>query len=801
MSLISQSVPNLIGGVSQQPAPIRRNNQFEEQLNVYSTLIGGLRKRPPTISIAQIVATAAAPNAFVHYIDRDETERYAVLVETNSVRVFDLATGVEKTVTTPDGTAYIDVPSPKASLRAMTVADYTFIWNRSQTTAMDPALSPVENPECLFYVKQGNYGRIYQIFVGGALRAQYNVPDGGTAIHSTLVTTTYIAGQLLLNLNGSANDTMASPGGAMTGYAVAQYDDTIHIRKSTAGDVSFAASDGFGGLSMLCIKGRTARFTDLPPHSPDGIVVEITGDKGVAGDNYYVKFVKKLAADSSGVWRETLKPGVEYIIDAATMPHQLVRNGDGTFTFQQATWIDREVGDDITNPQSSFVDRKINDMFFHRNRLGIVAGENTIYSGSGAFFGFWRKTVTTLLDDDPVDVANSHIKASTIYNAVPFKASLLLFSDSSQFELSAESTLTPKSATILPTTEYNADRDAKPVAVATSVFFPASQGDYSQVREYYYSGDQQQNDAYDTTAHCPRYIPAGIFKMTASTYDDVLCAAATADPSAIYVYKWFGTAQQRVQSAWTRWDVGGTILGMEFIDSDLHIAVERDAKVWLERIPMAQDFIDAGATFLTYLDRRVSSADLAAPSYSAGSNATTFTLPYAVGALCTATVRGEDGYDALPTGTPMTVTDRTGATITVSGDHTATPLWFGETYESSAELSRIYPRQKEGESTALIADARLQLRYMTFMLGNTGYLRVEVTPAGRTMYSKEFTGAVLGLAQTFVGAVPIYTGKVKAPILSRSDQVEVRIVNDTHLPMSVLSMEWEGMFSLRSQRT
>lgn len=801
MSLISSSVPNLVGGVSQQPSPIRRDNQFESQKNVYATLIGGLRKRPPTIHVSKILDEAVADGATVHFINRDPTERYAVLIETASIRVFDLTTGDEKTVTAPDGFDYIDVANPRSTLRAMTVADYTFIWNRDVEVEMSASLTASVNPEALFYVKQGNYGRIYQITINGTLVAQYNVPDGSSAAHSVKVATSYIAAQLWNHLNGLANDTMASPAGSIAGsYTLGYYEDTIHIRSNIPGGVSFASTDGFGGNAMICVKGRAARFTDLSPHGPANAVVEITGDQGVAGDNFFVRFDKTSSGDSTGVWRETVAPGIPYAIDATTMPHQLVRNGDGTFTFQKATWINREVGDATTNPEPSFVGRKINDMFFHRNRLGVVAGENTIYSASGDFFRYWRKTVTTLLDDDPVDVANSHIKASTIFNATPFKASLLLFSDTSQFELGADTTLTPKTATITPTTEYNADRILKPIAVAASVFFGATQGDYTQIREYYYSGDAQQNDAYDTTAHCPRYLPAGMFKITASTYDDVLCAVTAQDPAAIYVYKWFGTAQQRVQSAWTRWEIGGTILGIEFIDSNLYVAVERDGEVWLEYIPMAQDYIDSSADFVTYLDRRVSSADLAAPSYNSSARTTTFTLPYAPGTECLVTVRGEDGYDALAVGTKLVVTSRTSTTITVSGDHTETPLWFGFAFSTEAEFSRIHYKQEKQDGRVAVADGRLQLRYMTFMLGNTGYLRFEVTPQGRQTYVKEFTGAILGGSQTVVGAVPIYTGRVKAPVLSRSDQVTVRIINDTHLPLSVLSMEWEGVWSIRNRR-
>ena len=48
MPLITRSIPNLIGGVSQQPEVLRLQNQGSEQENGFSGVVEGLKKRPPT---------------------------------------------------------------------------------------------------------------------------------------------------------------------------------------------------------------------------------------------------------------------------------------------------------------------------------------------------------------------------------------------------------------------------------------------------------------------------------------------------------------------------------------------------------------------------------------------------------------------------------------------------------------------------------------------------------------------------------------------------------------------------------
>ena len=58
MPLITRSIPNLIGGVSQQPEVLRLQNQGSEQENGFSGVVEGLKKRPPTNHVAKISSSA-----------------------------------------------------------------------------------------------------------------------------------------------------------------------------------------------------------------------------------------------------------------------------------------------------------------------------------------------------------------------------------------------------------------------------------------------------------------------------------------------------------------------------------------------------------------------------------------------------------------------------------------------------------------------------------------------------------------------------------------------------------------------
>ena len=82
------------------------------------------------------------------------------------------------------------------------------------------------------------------------------------------------------------------------------------------------------------------------------------------------------------------------------MPHALVRrvdvNGNKYFAFETVNWNDRLVGDDTTNPKPSFVDHEISHIFFYRNRMGFLSGQNVVLSKAGDLFNFCNTTVQVL---------------------------------------------------------------------------------------------------------------------------------------------------------------------------------------------------------------------------------------------------------------------------------------------------------------------------------------------------------------------------------------------------------------------
>lgn len=794
---VSGSIPNLVNGVSQQAPALRLATQAEAQENFYSTVVEGLKDRPPTEFVTKLL-DSLPEGVFTHIINRRADERYIVVInnaDEQPLRVFDFE-GNEKTVNAPNGWDYLEAPdSPEENLRALSVADYTFITNNTVKVAMkDDPVAPVRTPEALINVLAGNYAKTYRITVNGVEAAVFTTPDGSNAAHAAQVDTSYIATQLY-------NDLVAG-GFNANGWHVARYTNSIHLSHDTD-NFEIVSEDGFNNNAMKTVKDRTQRFADLLPFGPDGVVVEIIGDNTTAFDNYWVK----LETDGSGpgIWREAVKPGTKLQIDGTTMPHNLVREADGTFTFRPAEWDERKCGDDEEiSPDPSFVGAYIEDIYFHRNRLGFLTDENAVLSRNGSFFDFFRTTATALLDDDPIDTAASHVKVSFLKHAVPHQDELVLFSEQTQFTLSGNELLTPKTTSARPRTEYVCDPNVSPVGVGNSIFFASRRGKWSAIWEYTIrrNGPEVVAEADEVTSHVPAYIKAGVYKIIGTSNENMLAVLTTGDPSAIYVYKYFWSGEEKLQASWSRWSLPGspTILNAEFVESDIYLVVKRENGVFLEKLRIQPNAEDDGMGFLVCLDQRVHSDDLAAPTYDAETNSTTYTLPYVpTSSFIAVTAPGGEADKAAVA--VVESFDEVAQTITLSGDRTNDKFWFGVPYERRYRFSRIFLRtQTSGGGSTVVQEGRLQIKHLTLSYDSTAYFRVEVTPKGRQTYVYPFTGRILGDSDNVLGVVPTVAGKMSLPILSRNDRVTIEIVNDSWMPSAFISAEWTGTHSEKAKQ-
>lgn len=783
MTMYSQNIKNLVSGISQQPPLLRLPEQLAEQVNGYSSEASGLQKRFPTVFVKALmdeIQDTAEP--LVHFVNRDENERYIMYFYNKGLRIFDLE-GNEKTVKIEEDADYIATDNPRRDIRVITVADYTFIVNKKKTVKMSADVSPdsFNTQGCLVHIKQGQYGRTYTVYVGGASKGSYTTPDGSDKSHTAKIDTSYITNQLASALRTS-------------GYTVDTGSSWLRIRNVKASQITTV--DGFNNNAMFPIGTAVQKFSNLPASAPNGYTVKVknTSDNADSSGSYYVKY-----NSSDKVWEECVAPNCAISFDATTMPHELVRQSDGTFVFEQTEWADRECGDEDSNPLPSFVDREINDIFFYRNRLGVLAGENVILSESASYFNFWMTTANDILDTDCIDVPTTTNRINILNYAVPFNESLYLFSNSTQFMLSTDTTLSPKNVALIEVTNFEASDSCRPVVAGKNMYFPVERAEYTTIKEFYRV--QQVSDvknAQDITSHVPSYIPNGVYQIVSQNNENIMLFLTNGDTDCLYVYKYLFYNENRVQASWSKWDMHGHLFGAFFLNSTLYLLINHGGKHILEKMLFTyqtKDF-EGIEPYRVYLDtKKIASTGV----YDTDEQTTTFNLLDEwnlsdISDMEKVAIVGSDGAYVEVDKADITTDNK----IIVQGDYASTSTVIGIPYTFRATLSTFYMTQTNAQTGTVkaVTNGRLQIREIRLAYADTGVFDVYVKSHNHT-YKYTLTPRLLH--QYVLGDTEFITGVLRVPVQSLNTNYTAWIESKYPFPVSLINLMWYGNFVARTR--
>ena len=882
MPLISSSIPNLINGVSQQPAALRLASQCEQMVNCMPSPVEGLKKRPPAQHLAKLFSgSAGASRPFTTIVDRDGSIKYLVLILDNDIKVFGLD-GSVKTVAKPDGTSYLDITGePSSTFRTASVADYTFIVNREKTAAMAATTSPSWGTKSMVFIRSAEYATTYSITVNSTTVTYETLPAGGKRLSasysrsSNTVTVTATAhglftndqvdmsfqsgsgtaGTFTITVTGANTFTYADPvGGTTSGNCTVVFEPNyspstveiagalkaslatalggswtvtngsgqyvVRIAKNDGTDYTLGSSDTKTGLATVPIKGTIDTISDLPITAEHGFIVKIVGAASTGADDYYVKFVANAGSGfDHGVWQETVAPGIQYLFDAATMPHVLVRENDGTFTFRKFVWSGRVAGDAITAPVPSFVGSKIQNVNLFRNRLVFLADENVITSAADAYDRFWPESVQTVVDSDPIDLSAGSRKINFLMSSLAFADVLLIFSRHGQFRLSSgqstSGSLTPKTAAITQVTAFEMGDVVDPVIVGRTMYFAVPKGEYNGLREFFLpdaSGPVPTSE--EVTSAVPRFLPSNLCNLVATAAEEAVYAVSKDQPRRVYVYKFLFQGDNKLQSAWSYWETNGgkSVIGVDLVDSDLYAVVQYSDGVYLEKVVTHPETVDAGTTVELLLDRKVTEASCSVALTTPGGLdiQSTITLPYPINtSLSNMAVVGRFyAGNTLMHGQVVQILSSTAAggaggngTLTVRGNLTGAKFYVGELYDMLYEFSTQYLKeQPPGGGMAVIAGPKLQLRTWTMLFDKTSSFSIKITPRGRDTMTYPYTGLEVGDQEISLGELAIRTSKFRVPVMAQNIETKVEVVSSSPLPCRLQSAEWEGWYHTRAAR-
>ena len=582
---------------------------------------------------------------------------------------------------------------------------------------------------------------------------------------------------------------------------------------------------------MEIITSSASDIQKLPGMCKDGYLVKIENSPNQE-DDHWMKFVGDSGKDGSGHWEETYDPCVDIAIDPCTMPHKLVRQTATSFTLETIDWGLRAVGDDVTNSKPSFVDQKINNILFFRNRLTLLSQENIILSQSGDFYNFWAISAKEMSDADVIDVAASSTQPITLVDGVGVNQGLVLFSPFEQFMLTTqESTFTPRSAVVNNLASYDYNLNVKPFVLGTNIGFTSNSGLKSRFWEM---GDIRRDGpptVIEQSISISDSLPSNL--LTAATSRDNHIALFTGyDPTVtsygdcidpytnVWGYRYFNSGEKRLQSAWFRWRFFGEIVWHTIMDNTYYVVLywNNDAHF------CAVDLEDQSASYLlndsnTCDDHRVfldNSWKMAgtyggishAGTYSAATDKTTWHLPqwHRKQPTTQAAVSGGQQVIYATTGPKAgqvavlpSFTANSVSTFSIQGNWSSSTVHLGYTYDMMVEFPQIFLTKQEGKGSIQDTNSALTVHRTKFSMGPSGYYSTVLQRKGRSDYVQNHESSKNHSFNLNAYNINL-DGEVTVPIYANNRDYRLKLLATHPTPCTLYGQTWEGDYNSKFYR-
>ena len=653
-------------------------------------------------------------------------------------------------------------------------------------------------------------------------------PDNGTLSMATI----------LNGLKSAVNSSLANVTAEVIGSG-------LFLNGTAADGVNFLG--GAVNENMSVIGQKAQDISRLPAMNKHGYVAQIANTADLDTDDYYVKFVADNGSSGVGNYEETVRPHnfasnsdpMKAGLDPATMPHALINNRNGTFTFvkldettansqgNENYWKDRLVGDNTSNPFPTFKGGTIQEMFFHRNRLGIISGENVVMSQPGRYFDFFIVSAIAASDDNPIDITVSDTKPAFINHVLPIQKGIMMFSDSGQFLLFTESDIfSPKTARLKKLASYECDATIQPVDLGTSVLFTSNVSAYARAFEATILDDSTPPQIIEQTRVVPEFLPKDITKSTNSAAIGITTYAKKGD-TAVYHYKYYDAGNKREQSAWYSWTLTGTMQHMLYTGGSFFTVTLHDNTYKLCRHEYVADAdatrayvlggtaSDVGSPLKTarqfeaHLDNMTIATNVAGSAQTTTApEKTVLTIPYTPANTTNLFMVGLSGNDSDGNSIAGTVrqADAVGTnSVTFNNINisSSAKIAVGYKYTSTIELPTYYLNVGQN---AYDTDGDLRISGINFEMGVGGPLEFHLTSPFTYVDASgnvtkdiddyvQFESGILSDSSVFDKPPADLATSVRVPVQRKNEKYTLQIQIPDPFSTAIISASWDGIYN------
>lgn len=570
------------------------------------------------------------------------------------------------------------------------------------------------------------------------------------------------------------------------GIQCARTGSHIHVYNLPGND-TMVGDDGGDGEFLRVTHREVGDLSELTKLHVVGVVirVEVTAD-----DVYYVK---AFAKDPGGpgfqevVWREwtgfevdvsdpfligTVYNGTMYLGFGSADLESHLPGGNG---LDVPSVVERESGDNDTNPLPDFFERPISYMTVFQDRLVICSGANVFMSAPSDYFNWFRKSALRVDPDDPIEVYALGAEDDVIRGGATIDRNLILTGDSLHYAVSGRDAITPLNAIVSVQAAHESTTDAQPKSLGNLLFYSQYQGGVTKLHQMQVGAFADSFGSFSVTQQVEKYIMGRPRQLVTSSQPNMVLMSTEGNEYGLYVFTFLDSPgqEQRLFDSWSRWewcDKLGRLLGMTTSDEGFTVFTIRETtEGWAV---VADEFSrDSGLDDVPYFDSHIeytSLADRAAPADSSECAA-------ALGRLHPRRFYGK------PLAEVQDVLDLS--------DVEPEDVYVGTMFDSYYDPTAPYPRDRN--DNAMLA-GRTVLTNLGFTLAESAGISVEL--AGRDgVFDKTIlndAGFRINDPLSPLGAVPLTDRRVSAYIGKEIREHRLRIRSRTWTPLNIATVEW-----------
>ena len=567
---------------------------------------------------------------------------------------------------------------------------------------------------------------------------------------------------------------------------------------------------------MRVMQSSVNDVQDLPNQCKNGYIVKIANARISDEDDYYLRFDGQNDKDGNGSWAECAASAIPrrlhnmpLVIQRESLANPGTDTEIATFVVKQFTYGERAIGDTVTNTMPSFLDKRVNKVLFFRNRLAFLAEENVVTCRPGTLGkpNFFVETALTVSTADPIDISAASMFPSELFDGMELNTGLLIFSTNQQFLLASDDTvLNPDTAKLRSISTFNYNKAIPPISLGTTVAYVDNSNKFSRFNEMANIAREGEPNVLEVTKVVPTVLSKNIDLLTNSRENSIVLFGKTGSDEVVG-YKYFQTADKRVQAAWFKWKLNNPLIYHFIIDDEYYFL---DSDNFLQKIQLIQSDSEPSITensveFLLHLDNFTT---VSGGVYDAATKKTTFT-------------NQSDWIDQVttPNGT-LVVIDTNSATarrgryavctvinsddFTLPGDWqtgvtTNDPLTIGYLYDYQVKFPTIYPTKIQGSNSTADVNSSLVLHRIKLHFGKVGLYETTLERVGKNDYTEVYESTELD--EYDVADAPYLEEFIKTiPVYERNTNVEITLKSAHPSPATLRSMSWEGDYSPKYYR-